>query len=195
MNVRVIEKGKLTVPEGAPPSPWPLAELLLGEFPSIAEHYAERDVLERLEAPPVIVTEDAAAAFSSCLRVLQEGCETDREMVGSWYREAWAETFQRPPFWAGAPASTGPSPVAEPDPAAHPYPAPVAEPERDPGEDAPAGRAVLDDEPVTDATAVLLDIARKQEAAGEPDATTVMPVTDALTEAVPVVEADGGEQQ
>jgi hypothetical protein len=83
-------------------------------------------------------------------------------------------------------------PAPAPDPAAHPYPAPVAEPERDPGEDAPAGRAVLDDgEPATDATAVLLDIARKQEAAGGPDATAVIPVAEAETTAVPVVKEEG----
>jgi len=70
------------------------------------------------------------------------------------------------------------------------------EPEPDPEEDAPAGRAVADDEPATDATAVLVDLAREQEAAMEPavpEATAVLPVTEAPTEAVPVVETDGGE--
>jgi hypothetical protein len=68
--------------------------------------------------------------------------------------------------------------------------APVAEPERDPAEDAPAGRAVGDGEP---ATAVLLEMAKPEEAAKEPDATQVIAVTDAPTEAVPVVKTDGGE--
>jgi hypothetical protein len=103
-------------------------------------------------------------------------------------------------------------PAPAPDPAAHPYPAPVAEPERDPEEDAPAGRAVLDDDepeveptgtPAGDAQAeaweaftasregfaALAGIAEKQLAADEPaDATAVIPVAEAETTAVPVVK-------
>jgi hypothetical protein len=66
-----------------------------------------------------------------------------------------------------------------------------AEPERDPEEDAPAGRAVADDEepaPAADPVAVLRALAEKQDAAKEPDATKVIAVTDAPTEAVPVVK-------
>jgi hypothetical protein len=73
-------------------------------------------------------------------------------------------------------------------------PAPAAgEAERDPAEDAPAGRAVADDEPApaTDATAVLVDMAQKQEAAKEPDATQVIAVTGAPTQAVPAVKEEG----
>lgn len=52
--------------------------------------------------------------------------------------------------------------------------APVAEPERDPEEDAPAGRAVADDEPAPAA-----------------DATAVIPVDEAETAAVPAVKEEG----
>jgi hypothetical protein len=120
--------------------------------------------------------------------------------LGGWLRRTDFLRQLAGPDAASVALGANPLPVVTgvqapaPDPAAHPYPAPVAEPERDPEEDAPAGRAVLDDAPATDATAVLLDIARKQEAAGGQDATAVIAVTDAPTEAVPAVKPDGGGQ-
>jgi hypothetical protein len=124
-----------------------------------------------------------------------------QDMVAEWWEGVEERVYLGPYMFprrdpVTPTASAGQFPAAASPPAGPSVPvaklsivaAPVAEGERDPGEDAPAGRAVLDDAPATDATAVLLDIARKQEAAGEPDATAVIAVTDAPTEAVPVVK-------
>ena len=181
----VIVREKFVPPEGAPPSPTPIAEEALNRFPGVREHYAERDVLAPLENVPVIITIAARAGWAALAQDISDATETGRALLADWWRHAWTQTFQRPAFWAG--------PVSPPDPEAHPYPVPAAEPERDPEEDAPAGRAVADDEPApaTDATAVLVDIAQKQEAAKEPDATKVIDLGDAETTAVPAVKEEG----
>ena len=120
-----------------------------------------------------------------------EPCFSGRCWECDWPPGACACGHHRP----GGRAPYGPVEPADPLPAVAEYlgiAKPVAEPERDPEEDAPAGRAVLDDDgPATDATAVLLDIARKQEAASEPDATAVIPEAEAETTAVPVVKEEG----
>ena len=215
-NIRILPKG-LPVPEGAPPSETPLAELLLGDFPDVRDHYAERDVLAALENVPVIITIAARAGWTALAQDISDATETGRALLADWWRHGWTQTFQRPAFWA--------APVTPPDPEAHPYPvpapvagsggefaeerapavakaahevspAPVAEPERDPEEDAPAGRAVADDEPApaTDPVAVLRAHAGKQDAAEEPDATRVIEPAKAETEAVPAVtDEDGGD--
>jgi hypothetical protein len=112
-----------------------------------------------------------------------------QDMVAEWW-EGVEERVYLGPFMFPRPrtvtptASAGRFPAAASPPAGPSVPvaklsivaAPVAEPERDPEEDAPAGRAVADDEP-----------------APATDATQVIAVTDAPTEAVPVVETGGGE--
>jgi hypothetical protein len=260
VNVRILEKGR-PVPEGAPPSPTPIAEEALNRFPGVREHYAERDVLAALENVPVIITIAARAGWAALAQDISDATETGRALLADWWRHGWTETFQRPAFWAG--------PVTPPDPAAHPYPvpapvaepehvceacgvavtggeigpeglhwlcedhrsepdedgcpacggtrserfyvaglsgpvtcsddwhdgdaaepgrpAPVAEPVRDPEEDAPAGRAVEDDAPApaTDPVTVLRALAEKQDAAMEPEdaakATEPAPVAEPLS--------------
>ena len=113
-----------------------------------------------------------------------------------------------------APAAEGPAGEAHP----YPAPAPGAEPADEPGDECPievhldgdrfpcqlnrghdgsheyGPREPWPDEeegepaPATDATAVLLEMAKPEDAAKGPDATQVIAVTDAPTEAVPVVK-------
>jgi hypothetical protein len=86
-----------------------------------------------------------------------------------------------PPVTPAVASGTIALPAAEPGPEAHPYPVPAPVAEAEP-------ESAADEAPATDATAVLQHIAAEQEAAREPDATKVIAVTDAPTEAVPVVK-------
>lgn len=101
--------------------------------------------------------------------------------------------------------------AAPPDPGAHPYPAPEAEPVTE--EPAPVAELepsvcpgdYLDGREDDDE----LDLPRLEAAAASepapaaepepepaaPEVTTVLPVTEAPTEAVPVIEADGGDEK
>jgi len=89
--------------------------------------------------------------------------------------------------------------AAPPGPGAHPYPAPEAEPVTE--EPAPAAEpepepAAGEPAPATDATAVLLSMA-KPEVQGEPaapEATAVMPVTEEETQIVPAVEDEASHE-
>jgi hypothetical protein len=114
-------------------------------------------------------------------------CADTDACAGRWGNREAAARF--------APVAEGPAEAAAAEAHPYPVPAPVAEPERDPEEDAPAGRAVADDEPApaADPVAVLRALAEKQDAAEEPDATKVIAVDKAETEAMPAVTEDGGD--
>jgi hypothetical protein len=161
-------------------------------------------------SPWPIISDEAQAAWQSAQAVLAAGYPDDHADAVAWYVASWERVNDKPAQdwvravafspdclagacwdcewdlrtcgcghhapWSCAPA--GPVIAADPLPAVAEFlgiAKPVAEPERDPEEDAPAGRAVADDEePVAEPT---------PEAA-----TAVIAVTDAPTEAVPVVK-------
>jgi hypothetical protein len=191
--------GNVTLIEPKPAaSPWPI----ISEESRAGWHEAQLDLASGYPADHSLVTSWYVAGWEAANNATAPGWVTDVKfapacLIGhcwdcTWPPEACGCGHHRP----GGRAPYGPVEPADPLPAVAEYlgiakPAPVAE--RDPEEDAPAGRAVLDDdEPVTDATAVLLDIARKQEAAGEPDATAVIEPAKAETEVFPAA-TDGGE--
>jgi hypothetical protein len=138
VNVRLIKK-EIPVPEGAPPSPTPAAEEALKACPGAYQHYATRDALEALEAPPVITGAEVRAGLGLTPAEMVSAMQADEALVRGWWCEAWSQTFQKPPFWA--------APVSAPDPDAHPYPEPGTEavplPGDAPAEDGPDGTRVI----------------------------------------------------
>lgn len=185
----VVVREKYMPPEGAPPSETPIAEQTLDAFPKVRDHYAERDVLAKLEAPPVVITgearrewnrDEAQAEYAGHGMVAQAFAEADKR------EKARRET----PWWDKTPMT--------PDPAAHPYPE-AAEPGVGGGgafaeEAAPV--AEIAPEPAPDpgaALAKLAQMAGQQQAEDEPaDATKVIPAAEEETQIVPAVE-DGGD--
>jgi hypothetical protein len=112
-NVNLITKEQFMPPEGAPPSPWPLAELTLSAQPAWREYYADREAVLALEkAPDVTVASSIRASFDHALETLARGDSADRALVGGWYRDAWERTFESAAAWPVA------VPVAEPVPGA-----------------------------------------------------------------------------
>jgi hypothetical protein len=174
-NVRIVPK-EIPLGADAPKSQTPLAEAALAELLQ-GGRLGIRDMYKPVPLLPEIVTEEARGEWDALVQDVSDKAESARVLLGDWWRTAWAETFQKPPFWAGTPAL--------PDPEAHPYPvpAPVAEPVPEPA---------ADEAPATDATAVLL--ADAEEAAEEPDAAQVIVLDKAETEAMPKLDADGGQQ-
>jgi hypothetical protein len=179
-NVRILPR-EASLPADAPKSQTPLAEAALAELLQ-GGRLGIRDMLRPVDG------EQAGWPYLDTLRVglaLIDGQSLTAEGSGHAAVAEWAEGV-RTRVWYGAPAPA-------PSPEAHPYPVPApvaeAEPEQAADERAPATDAT----DATDATAVLLEMAKPEEAAEEPDATKVIAVTDAPTEAVPVVEPDGGD--
>jgi hypothetical protein len=222
-NVTILTTKEFPVPEGAPPSETPLAELVLGAFPKVREHYAERDVLVRLEDPPVIIPGEARAGWAALAQDISDAAETGRALLADWWRKGWAETFQRPPFWTEAPAArpyvppAGPNAEPEPVSSLALRPAspetvqaaavvsataspPAAEPEPDGAEypeDDPSDHSA--DCACTDCADRERQMARihaERDAAAGPAPTAVIPAAGAETEVVPVVEdKEGGEEK
>jgi hypothetical protein len=220
-NVRILVP-EVPLPPDAPKSQTPLAEAALAELLQ-GGRLGIRDMYKPAASPLPVITDAAQQAWFGQRNALSAGYPDDHAAATDWYVESWQRTNDRPaPEWvkavtfspaclagrcwvcgwapeacacghhrAGGRAPYGPVKPADPLPAVAEFlgiakPALVAAPEPEPAADEAA--------PVTDATAVLKDIADEQEAAKEPaDATKVIAVTDAPTEAVPVVKPDGGD--
>jgi hypothetical protein len=183
-NVRILVP-EVPLPADAPKSQTPLAEAALAELLQ-GGRLGIRDMLrpvngEQAEWPYLDVLRAGLAAIDADHADAEKAAKA--EAAGAFTEAGEREKEHREtPWWDKTPMT--PSPEAHP----YPVPAPVAAPEPEPAADEPA--------PVTDATAVLKDIAAVQEAAKEPDdATTVIALDKAETEAMPTVPAeDAGEQ-
>jgi hypothetical protein len=148
-NVTLIKKERFVPAEGAPPSPTPVAEETLRDFPGAREHYATRDALATLEAPPVIIGGELLAAMREQAEEAARGYRDgdDEALVAGWYDEARKSalgagrplprtgvTFVSVPVsevpralvsrWAPHLLLAKDEPAA-PGPAAHPYPEPA----------------------------------------------------------------------
>jgi hypothetical protein len=215
-NVRLVPKELLVEPPAdAPKSQTPLAEAALAELLQ-GGRLGIRDMYKPAAGPLAVISDEAWEAWHEQRHTLYAGYPDDHATVTSWFVEAWERTEDKPaPGWVkaiefspscwdgacwectdapelcacghhrpGGRAPYGPVKPADPLPAVAEFlgiakPPVVAEPVPEPA----AGEA-----PATDSVTVLQHIAAEQEAAKGPDVTQVIAVTDAPTEAVPVVK-------
>ena len=134
-----------------------------------------------------VITAEAASGWRKLSDDLAAGYDTDRALVEQWWREAWARTFKKPPFWAALPV-----PAAEVVPpendglrlteSGHTDPAAASEGDAA-APDLPGGPTVSEAEGAEPVNAP----------AGQPDQTALIPVAEDFTQAIPAVTDSTGE--